>query len=117
MSVKCDRLRPGDEVCDVCPLRALRPVCHDSAKRELQPVAKSSFASRFGVFLISCIALALVPVVFRDIITLHEEPALGQDARSGIAALSVGAGLVMVLASLYGLYFALFGKDKQPPRA
>lgn len=77
-----------------------------------RPIASN--ASRVGLFMLSCITFALLPVIFRDILTLRTgnvDAPTPANVQFLVMAITVIAGTLTVMSAFYGLYTSLFSRD------
>lgn len=110
----CELRKLGQEFCDECPHRAVREDCAREGyapRSSLTP--RPSPIQRAGVFVLSAMALLIMPVVFRTMLRLRVEGDVSHVVAVVVGLVSVVLMIIVGAAALYGIYQAVWsGKRK-----
>lgn len=107
---ECEFRKPGQDFCDGCPHKAVFAEClrNDGVVPRSTITPPPSFQTRIGVFVLSALAMAMVPVVIRTVLRLRIEGDVSHGVATVLGIFGSAFTLVVTVAAFYGLYVSLF---------
>jgi len=111
---ECELRKPGQDFCDSCPHKAVFAEClrDDGFVPRSTLTPAPSFQTRIGVFVLSALSMAMVPVVLRTLLRIRVEGDVSHTVSTVLAVFGGSFTLIVTVAAFYGLYVSVFSRRR-----